>query len=481
MRHVSALAFFSLCLPAWASFIFRAGPDPDEATPLPETQYLSVPLDHFAASSPMWKLRYYINDNEWQLGGPLVVAMPQESIAEPSYAKFYLNYSAPWASALKPIIVAPEHRFFGESVPNNDSSVANYKYHTVEQSLKDIVALIDYMRASPKFKSISSVIVVGGSYSGALAAWIRRLYPEKVDAAIAHSPVVNAFMDFPQYGISNLVALSSPDSRCANVLSKLLQAVKRQFKENKVETLSAYGATPLAHDPLGDFTFMLYSSTMQTADIQAGGKNKICEMVEISTDNYQHVNFSDQQAVKILGSSHKYWIPFGGFSSLRNCTSAPECSLQMRPWWWLKCTQLGWFKTGPGSGLSAVPFEDLNVEKFLETCSYVYPNASLVNDQKIATFNSHFGGAAQLNVTNVFTVDYSDDPWKMATTAGIVERQSWPLQGKQPFMLLTCDGCGHCGEGAPQDKLASIANQELWYLRQWLKQGIYKPSSISLV
>jgi len=336
------------------------------------------------------------------------------------------------------------------------------------------------------------VIAVGGSYSGALAAWIRRLYPEKVHAAIAHSPVVNAFMDFPQYGISNLVALSSPDSRCANVLAKLLQAVKRQFKENRVETLNAFGASVLAHDPLGDFTFMFYASLLQTSGIQAGDKHQVCKMVEELTDNYQKARFSDQEAVKLLGARtaqdpqypnlpRDWQALMVGFSSWRNCTSAPSCSMGGRPWWWLKCTQLGWFKTGPGSGLSSIPFEDLNVDKFLETCSYIFPSASLVNDQKVAAFNSLFGGAAQLNVTNVFTVDYSDDPWKMATTVGIVERQSWPLQEKQPFMLLTCDGCGHCGEGAPQDKLASIANQELWYLRQWLQQGASKPSSIAFV
>jgi len=434
-------------------------------------------------------MKYWINDNDWQLGGPLVVAMPQEIEVPFSHsAQLLLNFSAPWASELKPIIVTTEHRFFGESVPNNDSSVANLKYHTVEQSLKDVVALIDYMRASQKFKSISSVIAVGGSYSGALAAWIRRLYPEKVHAAIAHSPVVNAFMDFPQYGISNLVALSSPDSRCANVLARLMQALKRQFMENKEETLNAYGASVFARDPLGDFTFMYYASILFTGAIQTGQKQQICELVEQLTDDYQNVSFSDQTAVKFLAASSPNEVRSQAFSfsSLRNCTSGSpsdptKCSEQMRPWWWLKCTQLGWFKTGPVSGLSSIPFEDLNVKTFLETCSYMYPGASLVNDHKIAAFNSLFGGAAQLNVTNVFTIDYSDDPWKMATTASIVERQSWPLQETQPFMLLTCDGCSHCGIGAPQSKLAGIANQELWYLRQWLKQGTSKPSSIAIV
>jgi hypothetical protein len=112
----------------------------------------------------------------------------------------------------------------------------------------------------------------------------------------------------------------------------------------------------------------------------------------------------------------------------------------------------------------------------------MFPSASLVGDQQIAAFNSHFGGAEdQYHVPYVFTIDYSDDPWKMATIASLVERQSWPLQDTQPFMLLTCDGCGHCGEGAPQGKLAGIANQELWYLKQWLQQGTSKPPSMAIV
>jgi len=430
-----------------------------------------------------------MNDNDWQPGGALVVAMPQEMAVDASYARGSCESAAPWASAFNATIVTTEHRFFGESVPTNDSSVANLKYHTVEQSLKDIVALIDYLRASPKFKSISSVIAVGGSYSGALSAWIRKLYPERIHAAIAHSAVVNAFMDFPQYGISDLVSLSSPDSRCANVLAKFMQALKRQYSENKEQTFNAYNASVLNQDPLGDFTFMYYA-TILTTPVQTGDKQLTCKIIEELTDTYQNASFSsDQMAVKLLAaqveksvvSSDKMQNTAFSFSSLRNCTSGPECSVGQRPWWWLKCTQLGWFKTGPGSGLSSIPFQDMNVKKFLETCSYIFPSASLVNDQKIAAFNSLFGGAAQLNVTNVFFVDYSDDPWKIATTTSLVERQSWPLQETQPFMLLTCDGCSHCGEGAPGDKLLGIARQELWYLRQWLQQGTLKPSSIAIV
>jgi len=342
------------------------------------------------------------------------------------------------------------------------------------------------MRAGKKYKTISSVVAVGGSYSGALAAWVRRAYPDKVDAAIAHSPVVSAFMDFPQYGISNLVAMSSPDSRCAYSGARIMQAVKRQYKENKSQLLSLFSASQLAHSPLGDFTFMygagLYSPM---GGIQGGQKAQACNFIERLTDNYTKTDLSDQEYAKALGSAFSLGIWSGpglNFTAMRDQRAPPTMSLTMlRPWWWMKCTQLGWFKTGPSSGLSAIPFDDLNVAKFLDACSYIFPGASLVDEKKIADFNARFGGADQLNITRVFTVDYSDDPWKMATTTGLVERQKWPLGETQPFMLLTCDGCAHCGMGAPADKLRSIGEQELYYLRRWLNHSEARLPSVVLV
>ena len=45
--------------------------------------------------------------------------------------------------------------------------------------------------------------------------------------------------------------------------------------------------------------------------------------------------------------------------------------------------------------------------------------------------------------------------------------REWPLSEEQPFMLLTCDGCGHCGAGVPEAKAASITQQMLDALAGW--------------
>lgn len=104
----------------------------------------------------------------------------------------------------------------------------------------------------------------------------------------------------------------------------------------------------------------------------------------------------------------------------------------------------------------------------MEQCGYIYgASAPLITPASIASFNMRHGGGSIGNEGRIFEIDYSDDPWKMATTAAVVQRQGWPLTLDQPFMLLTCDGCGHCGAGVDTNKSAAINEQKLSFLARW--------------
>ena len=67
--------------------------------------------------------------------------------------------------------------------------------------------------------------------SGASSAWVRRRYPQVFDAALAQSPPVTALVGFPEYDTSNLVALSSPDARCAQEMARVAGALDRLHYE----------------------------------------------------------------------------------------------------------------------------------------------------------------------------------------------------------------------------------------------------------
>ncbi|XP_071044535.1 lysosomal Pro-X carboxypeptidase isoform X2 [Parasteatoda tepidariorum] len=100
------------------------------------------------------------------------------------------------AALFNALIVFPEHRYYGESLPYGNKSLKEEKYRgylTSEQALMDFAELISYLKSTIPGVNKSSVIAFGGSYGGMLAAWIRIKYPHLVKGAIASSAPVWQF------------------------------------------------------------------------------------------------------------------------------------------------------------------------------------------------------------------------------------------------------------------------------------------------
>ena len=62
--------------------------------------------------------------------------------------------------------------------------------------------------------------------------------------------------------------------------------------------------------------------------------------------------------------------------------------------------------------------------------------------------------------TRIFFTDFSDDPWARASV------QSAPSP-ELPYCLTTCNGCGHCGAGVPQN-LTKCRDEQTSYVGKWL-------------
>jgi hypothetical protein len=120
-------------------------------------QYLTVPLDHFSSESKgTWQLKYFVDDDHYAPGGVLLVTMPSEGATGGCYGGTI-------AQELRAACICSQHRFFGDSVPNNDSSTAALRdYLSVEQNLADIAALISHAR-SQLYPGASATVVRGGS------------------------------------------------------------------------------------------------------------------------------------------------------------------------------------------------------------------------------------------------------------------------------------------------------------------------------
>lgn len=93
------------------------------------------------------------------------------------------------------LVMSLEHRFYGASAPTADLSVDSLGLLTSQQAVGDVARfLATYVRTA--FPGVKRVVTFGGSYPGALSAWLRLKIPHLVWAAFSTSSPVEAQVDF---------------------------------------------------------------------------------------------------------------------------------------------------------------------------------------------------------------------------------------------------------------------------------------------
>ena len=79
------------------------------------------------------------------------------------------------------------YRYYGESHPTADTSLPNLAFLSSRQALRDVVTFKQYIVDQMKMSYKNRWISFGGSYSGALSAWLRVFYHYTVSGAVATS------------------------------------------------------------------------------------------------------------------------------------------------------------------------------------------------------------------------------------------------------------------------------------------------------
>ena len=95
----------------------RARSTPVSGIPSPP-HYFSNLVDHFSGDARTYLQRYYVNaTNFGGPGHPIICIMGGEGAIEPSTGFFYPYVASVLAARLGALVIEPEHRFFGASVP----------------------------------------------------------------------------------------------------------------------------------------------------------------------------------------------------------------------------------------------------------------------------------------------------------------------------------------------------------------------------
>ena len=231
-------------------------------------QHLSIPVDHFFNISSYephndstFKNRYFFDATYYKPGGPVIIALCGEAAAIHCLPALRNGLIKQLASMTDGIAVVFEHRYYGTSFPTPDLSTENLRFLTTEQALADVayfaqnIVFPDFEQYDLTSKS-TPYISYGGSYPGALSAFLRVQYPDVFWGAISSSGVTEAIIDYSIYFLA--IAKYAPPA-CVSAQQTLTAVVDNILKGNSNSTITqlktAFGLSHVTYN--NDFANVL--------------------------------------------------------------------------------------------------------------------------------------------------------------------------------------------------------------------------------
>lgn len=160
---------------------------------------------------------------------------------EGDIAWFAANTGFVWeiASQFGAMVLFPEHRYYGKSIPYGSREEAyrnatTLAYLTAEQALADFAVLITELKRNFSAEDCP-VVLFGGSYGGMLASWMRLKYPHIAIGALASSAPILQFEDVVPKGIFyELVSndFKRESTSCFNTIKESWDVITAEGEKN---------------------------------------------------------------------------------------------------------------------------------------------------------------------------------------------------------------------------------------------------------
>ncbi|KAI0106598.1 peptidase S28 [Hypoxylon sp. NC0597] len=178
----------------------------DPAQPETGTASFEQFIDHRNPKLGKFNQTYWYNSTFWKgPGSPIILFTPGE-VGAINYLSFLTDVALPSliAESVGGAILLVEHRYWGSSTPYADQSTKNLQSLNLYQVVSDFVHFARTVELPFDTNSSSNApeapwIWTGGSYSGALGAWIESLAPGTFWATHSSSAPVQVIYDYWQY------------------------------------------------------------------------------------------------------------------------------------------------------------------------------------------------------------------------------------------------------------------------------------------
>ncbi|XP_059624060.1 uncharacterized protein LOC132267039 [Cornus florida] len=386
-----------------------------------ETRFFTQRLDHFSfADLPTFRQRYLINTDHW-VGptrlGPIFFYCGNEGDIE----WFADNTGFVWEIAPRfgAMVLFPEHRYYGESMPygSRDEAYKNattLSYLTSEQALADFTVLLTDLKRNLSAEACP-VVLFGGSYGGMLAAWMRLKYPNIAIGALASSAPVLQFEDIvPLETFYDIVSngFRRESTSCFNTIKKswdvlisegqknngLLQLTKMFRLCRKLENVddlsnwldSAYSYLGMVNYPYpSNFIMPLPGNPIK----------EVCRKIDNCPDG-----------TEVLERIFEGINVFYNYTGAVDCFQLDDDPHGMDGWDWQACTEMV-MPMSSSQDTSMFPAYDYNYSSFKEWCwsdFHVEPRPTWITTE----FGGHdFKTALKMFGSNIIFSNGLLDPW----------------------------------------------------------------------
>ncbi|KAJ2719524.1 hypothetical protein GGI07_005159 [Coemansia sp. Benny D115] len=378
MRFMLSIPLFVLATVATMAKCHPTDESAKRPAPIPlssERFWFSQPIDHFGLNDNTWSQQYLFNATYYKPGGPIIIVTPGESNIKPYYTDgSYFNQVAKETNGL---VVAVEHRFYGDSNPMPDLSGASLKYHTIDNVLEDFAQFTRAVKYNPSsvfpfsVKPNSKVIFGGGSYAGSLAAWMRAKYPNIVNGAWASSAIIQYSLEnyhLDQSWGKHLVALGcGPEMQQA---VKELDTILLSSNQTAIDDMQARFGTPkLTPRDFAGLITSLISADGMTPSYEGIDYTEysVCEYFDGKSSNLDSFARAVSDVIEKVGLSQEAMTQMADTTLGWDNYALGQVS---RVWYYQSCAWYGnWQVAAPKStGLSPYRSSLVDIQYFQPNC-----------------------------------------------------------------------------------------------------------------
>ncbi|KAI1394425.1 endoprotease endo-Pro [Hypoxylon trugodes] len=449
-------------------------------------------IDHNNPDLGTFNQSYWYNATHWQgPGSPIVLFTPGESAAS-GYTSYITDQSITGliAKEVGGAVVLIEHRYWGNSTPYETQSTKNLQFLTLDQAVADFVRFAQTVQLPFDSNSSSNApnapwIWSGGSYSGALGAWIESTAPGTFWATHSSSGPVEAIYDYWQYfyGIQQ-----GMPKNCSSDYTAIIDHVDKVFTQGSSEEQDSlkqlFGLQDIAH--LDDAASAISSPIWAWQGIQqSSGYStfyQMCDAIEGFSPNSTTIpsnstsgvglekalpNFAKWYKAEYLpgycsGYGYDEWDDKNSVACFdTHNASSPMYTDQTgdnsfdRTWVWMTCNEpFFYWQTGAPANQSTLFTRLANADYWQRQCELYFPRegqytyASALG-KTAADVNDHTKGwelpQSLDNSSRIIFVNGEFDPWRSASVASLF-RPTGPLVSTPNVPSIIIPNSRHCND-----------------------------------